>query len=64
MSAEFDDVLTNQPVVIDNVRLFHNASVSLNLTHLPYLGLWNNQGWFCWTRPSQMLLSVFVRLDG
>jgi len=31
MSAEFDDVLTNQPVVIDNVRLFHSAFVSPTL---------------------------------
>jgi len=26
MSAEFDDVLTNQPIVIDNVRSTHTRS--------------------------------------
>lgn len=28
MSAEFDDVLTNQPIVIDNVRFTPHAPLS------------------------------------
>lgn len=60
MSAEYDDVLTNQPVVIDNVCGF---SLSLNITLIAsFPGLWDNQGGFCRTRPPKMFLSIIVRL--
>jgi len=61
MSAEYDDVLTNQPVVIDNVR----RTLSLQLPHFmltaPSLGLWDDQSWLCRARSSEMFLSIIVR---
>jgi centractin len=58
MSAEYDDVLTNQPVVIDNVCGYFSTYAEMYVELL--LGLRNNQSWLCGTRPSEMFLSVIV----
>jgi hypothetical protein len=34
MSAEYDDVLTNQPVVIDNVRIYLPVTPTALLTRV------------------------------
>lgn len=65
--AEFEDVLTNQPVVIDNVsaRMIVLLDAYLPALHvIRSLGLRNDKGGLCWTRPSEMFLSVLVRLYG
>lgn len=64
MSGEFEDVLTNQPVVIDNVR---GISTPLRRTRVllfgcPRIGLGDDQSRICWTGSSKMFLPVFVRL--
>ena len=67
MSTEYEDVLTNQPVVIDNVRTGHPYPLLSLLCSLPpfflcLLGLGNHQGRIRWPGPPKMLLSVIVRL--
>ena len=60
MSAEFEDVLTNQPVVIDNVTLILPTTargLSLVLT-----GLRDYQSRFRGSRSSKMLFPIIVRL--
>jgi hypothetical protein len=64
MSTEYDDVLTNQPVVIDNVRRPRCARVQATDRLSGPLGLWHCEGWLCRTRPPEMFLSVLVRLHG
>lgn len=66
MSAEFDDVLTNQPIVIDNVRFTPHALLSNPSPDDPFrlIGIWNDKSRFCWSRSSKMLLPVFVRFHG
>jgi len=68
MSAEFDDVLTNQPIVIDNVRshLYQTARerVLTIVSPLASPGIWNDKSRFCWSRSSKMFLPVFVRFHG
>jgi hypothetical protein len=60
MSAEFDNVLTNQPVVIDNVSRILSALVPLRPD--PILpGLGHHQGWLCWSGSTQLLLPLIVR---
>jgi hypothetical protein len=63
MSAEFDDVLTNQPVVIDNVSVSFVSRIELNINQTcPFwsLGIWDYKGRLCWSRPSEMLLPIIV----
>lgn len=60
MSAEFEDVLTNQPVVIDNV-IFVLPSTTRGLSFV-LTGLRDYQSRFRWSRSSEMLFSVIVRL--
>jgi centractin len=62
MSAEYDDVLTNQPVVIDNVRGLSLESLNTMLI-ASFPGLWDDQGGLCRTRPPKMFLSIIVRLQ-
>lgn len=59
MSGEYDDVLTNQPVVIDNVSITEQTRqlrlsfwYLLNLMLRTYIGLGDYQGWLCRTGPS------------
>ncbi|PPQ64396.1 hypothetical protein CVT26_002103 [Gymnopilus dilepis] len=59
MSGEYDDVLTNQPVVIDNVSVLQPLSITYSLAF--FEGIRHNKGWLRRTRSSEMLLSVFVR---
>jgi hypothetical protein len=64
MSAEYEDVLTNQPVVIDNVC--NQAAISPSTFFVSFgpfsLGLGNNQGRIRWSGSSEMLLPLIVRL--
>ena len=62
MSGEYDDVLTNQPVVIDNVSVLQPLSMAYSLAF--FEGIRHNKGWLRRTRSSEMLLSVFVRPHG
>lgn len=59
MSAEYDDVLTNQPVVIDNVCDIYCMPQWLLIAL--FLGLRDYQGGIRRARPPEMLLSVIVR---
>jgi hypothetical protein len=65
MSTEYEDVLTNQPVVIDNVRTGHPYPLLRFCAHFAFflclLGLGNHQGRIRWPGPSKMLLPVIVR---
>ena len=60
---EYEDVLTNQPVVIDNVR----EANSLNFrfagikSFRSNVGIWRYKGWVCGRRPAQVLLPSIVR---
>ncbi|EAU92998.2 actin-2 [Coprinopsis cinerea okayama7 len=58
MSAEFDDVLTNQPVVIDNVGPLPSPGTQPT-SPSSTTGIWNHKGGFCRSRSSQMLLPLF-----
>ena len=60
MSAEFDNVLTNQPVVIDNVSRIFPTPVPLRPDPV-LLGLGHHQGWLCWSGSAQLLLPLIVR---
>ena len=72
MSTEYEDVLTNQPVVIDNVRTgrkprFSTRTPSNDHAHsvypsLFYIGLWNHQGRIRRPGSSKMLFPLIVRL--
>lgn len=60
MSAEFDDVLTNQPVVIDNVCSLQSV---LNSTRVESItGFWYYKSGLCRTGSPKMLLSFIVRM--
>jgi hypothetical protein len=61
MSAEFDNVLTNQPVVIDNVSYIPFPRFSPSTSPI-LLGLWHHQGWLCWSGSTQLFFSLIVRL--
>jgi hypothetical protein len=69
MSTEYEDVLTNQPVVIDNVRIGPPISpytVHLFYAHSPLsflflLGLGNNQSWIRRPGSSKMFFPLIVR---
>ncbi len=69
MSTEYEDVLTNQPVVIDNVRIdlhishiLHSLLCSLAFFLIYfYLGLGNNQGRVRWSGSPKMLFPLIVR---
>lgn len=59
MSGDYTDVLTNQPVVIDNVGHLFNILYTIVTFSI---GVWYNQSWFCWPRTSKMLFSFVVRV--
>jgi hypothetical protein len=63
MSTEYEDVLTNQPVVIDNVRIgppiHHFVLTCFSLFFL--LGLGNNQSWIRRPGSSKMFFPLIVR---
>jgi hypothetical protein len=69
MSTEYEDVLTNQPVVIDNVRIDSPISpYNISLCSLPFLsffflsiGLGNNQSRIRRPGSSKMLFPLIVR---
>ena len=69
MSTEYEDVLTNQPVVIDNVRIspthiYLHIYLFILTPFSPFfffLGLGNNQSWIRRPGPSKMLFSLIVR---
>ena len=65
MSTEYEDVLTNQPVVIDNVRIGHPYLPLLRFCahtlFLCLLGLGNHQGRIRWPGPPKMLFPLIVR---
>lgn len=69
MSTEYEDVLTNQPVVIDNVRIgppILSPYTSL-YAHTPFspllflLGLGNDQSWIRRPGSSKMFFPLIVR---
>ena len=61
MSGEYDDVLTNQPVVIDNVNFWQKKRSFASQIWSHLTGFWNDKSRFCWSGSPEMLLSVFVR---
>jgi hypothetical protein len=62
MSGDYTDVLTNQPVVIDNVSTLRTLNQVLKTDVRRLKGLWYDQSRFRGSRASQMLLSFFVRV--
>lgn len=49
--SEYDDVLTNQPVVIDNVRVFSPSKHKAKDTNTKCAGIWDYQSGFRRTGP-------------
>lgn len=65
MSGEYD-VLTNQPVVIDNVcqTIPSKPYTRIMSAETCFQGFWNNQSRFRWTGSPKMFFPIFVRLRG